>query len=613
MMGSTVTAFAVNSTNGANGTLLGTTTTGTGGAFTLKIAAQAGPVRITASGGSYTSEMNGASIGAPGAVSILLASANADTSGILLNPVATFVDTRTVGILAQGGTTFSAALSAATTRIEQIYGLTSDPGSLNPNYDTTGNDQANLGLILGAIINEDQYLCPGSPGALVTALAADISDGVFDGMAAGAPVPYCGSNLPAIAGTTDFQDALSGLAQLQQVTQAFIFGGTGNILTTNGLANLALDGTTAYPIAPLATINQAIANAAPVAVNSFAPVSQTAKMNAARYDAASALLSNGKFLIAGGGGSSGAFLATIEVYDPASNTFSAATPAMSSARANETATLLPNGLALIAGGAVDNSTWTASTDLYDPMTNTITAGPSMSIAREGATAILLPNGLVLIAGGRDSTGTLNSTDLYDPVKNVITPGPPLIVARYDCAAALLPNGKVLIAGGFAGVVQSNPLNSTEIYDPALKQFTAGPLMSDARGAARATLLPDGLVLIAGGTDAVGVVNTTELYDSGTNAFSAGPAMTAQRKFQAQVLLPNGKVLVAGGYANNAGDSILSSTEVYDPANKSFTAGPSMNDQRGLASAALLQNGEVIIAGGASVRAGIQSTTDLYTP
>jgi hypothetical protein len=73
------------------------------------------------------------------------------------------------------------------------------------------------------------------------------------------------------------------------------------------------------------------------------------------------------------------------------------------------------------------------------------------------------------------------------------------------------------------------------------------------------------------------------------------------------------VLVAGGYANNNGDSILSSTDLYDPVSKSFTAGPSMNDQRGLAAAALLRNGDVLIAGGASGVAGIQSTTDLYRP
>src|SRR5262249_145563 len=151
--------------------------------------------------------------------SALLAGAAADVSGISINPLSTFVDSRTVAILAGGSTTFSAALSAATTQIEQIYGLATDPAALIPSYTTTSGDAANLGLILGAIINEDQYLCPASPGGLVTALASDISDGVFDGRNAGGPVGFCGTNLPAVAGTAAFQDALSGLAQLQLVTQ----------------------------------------------------------------------------------------------------------------------------------------------------------------------------------------------------------------------------------------------------------------------------------------------------------------------------------------------------------------------------------------------------------
>ena len=613
MMGSAVKAFAVNTSSGASGAVLDTTTSAADGTFVLHISPQPGPVRISVSGGVYASEMNGLTIKAPGTVSVLLASANANTSGISINPATTFVDSRTAGLLATGGTSFSAALSAATTRIEQIYGLTADPAILIPGYTTTGTDQANLGLVLGAIINEDQFLCPGSPGSLVTALAADISDGVFDGKASGTPVSYCGGSLPAIAGTTGFQDALSGLAQLEQTTQAFIFGGAGNSLTMNGLANLAVGGNIAYPVAPVAAINKSILNAAPAPANAFALPGQSPLMNAARYDGAWTLLANGKFLVAGGGGSTGAFLASIELYDPVSNSFAASTPLMTSLRANETATLLPNGVALIAGGAVDNSTWTASTDLYNPVSNQIVAGPSMSVAREGATAILLPTGQVLIAGGRNSGGTVTSTDLYDPVKNSITPGPPLHVARYDTAAALLPNGKVLIAGGFGAVVQSNPLSSTEIYDPSTNQFTIGPSMNDVRGAARATLLPDGTVLIAGGTDASAVLNTTEIYNSAVNSFSAGPAMNAARKFQQQVLLPDGNVLVAGGFANNTGDLILSSTEIYDAAAKTFNAGPPMNAQRGLAAVALLRNGKVIIAAGNSVNNGIQSTTDLYTP
>ena len=45
--------------------------------------------------------------------------------------------------------------------------------------------------------------------------------------------------------------AMSGLNQLDTVTRAFAFGGTGNILTANGVADVALDGSEVYPSSPL--------------------------------------------------------------------------------------------------------------------------------------------------------------------------------------------------------------------------------------------------------------------------------------------------------------------------------------------------------------------------
>jgi hypothetical protein len=616
MMSAAITAFAVNPATGANGASLGSTTTGTDGSFTLAIAPFAGPLRLATSGGSFTSEMNGATIRAPGAISVLLASASASVSGLSINPLSTLVDARTVGILGGGGSSFATALSSAKSRIETIYGLTTDPGTLLPNYVGTGSDAANLGLILGAIINEDQYLCPGSPGSLVTALAADISDGVFDGKASGTPVSYCGDKLPAIAGTIDFEDAVSGLAQLQQVTQAFAFGGTGNILTANGLADLALDGTTAYPLAPLPAINEALAQAAPTALNAFAPASGTAVMTTPRYDTPGVRLPNGKFLIPGGANGS-TFLSSTDLYDPVSNSFLNPNPAtMSSARANEVMALLPNGKVLIAGGADTNTTWTNSTDLYDPANNTIVPGPPMNDAREGATATLLPDGKVFIAGGRN-INFLNTTDLYDPVANTfLSPDPAtLTVAREDAAAVLLPNGKVLIAGGRDA--SGTALASTELYDPAGNSVTAGPSMGTARTFARAVLLPNGKVLVAGGLgNGSTVLASTELYDPASNSFMIpNPAtMKAPRYFETATLLPNGKVLLAGGYGADGADP-LSSTELYDPASNTFaSATASMTAARGLAAAGLLPNGKVIIAGGVSGTGGtVVNTTDLYTP
>ena len=117
-------------------------------------------------------------------------------------------------------------LAGATANIEKFYGLTTDPARIIPNYTSSGlnTDAGNLGLILGALINEDQALCPKQAGGLVTALAADIADGVYNGLNFGSAITYCSKQkLTALAGTIDFEDALSGTAQLANITRAFAF------------------------------------------------------------------------------------------------------------------------------------------------------------------------------------------------------------------------------------------------------------------------------------------------------------------------------------------------------------------------------------------------------
>src|ERR1700743_550662 len=55
---------------------------------------------------------------------------------------------------------------------------------------------------------------------------------------------------------------------------------------------------------------------------------------------------------------------------------------------------------------------------------------------------------------------------------------PLATARVESAVAVLPSGKVLIAGGFGGGDQG--LASSEIYDPATRAWSTGPVMPAGR-------------------------------------------------------------------------------------------------------------------------------------
>jgi hypothetical protein len=74
----------------------------------------------------------------------------------------------------------------------------------------------------------------------------------------------------------------------------------------------------------------------------------------------------------------------------------------------------------------------------------------------------------------------------------------LVTARSGHTATLLPNGIVLVAGGRDSTF-STPA-STELYDPASGTWTTTGSLATARDGHTATLLPNGMVLVAGGSD-----------------------------------------------------------------------------------------------------------------
>lgn len=143
------------------------------------------------------------------------------------------------------------------------------------------------------------------------------------------------------------------------------------------------------------------------------------------------------------------------------------TAALSQVRFDATATRLPNGKVLIAGGSPTNGVGAIQTaTVFDPATNTYTAtSNNLHSPRANHTATLLPNGKVLIAGGRDDADNRQATlELYDQVTNTFATivGVSLGAARASHTATLLPNGNVLIAGGSGNTVVDLFLTSSNL-------------------------------------------------------------------------------------------------------------------------------------------------------
>jgi hypothetical protein len=194
---------------------------------------------------------------------------------------------------------------------------------------------------------------------------------------------------------------------------------------------------------------------------------------------------------------------------PASGLIWSFTGSLNTARFDHTATLLPNGMVLVAAGFTGMSTPSATAELYDPSSRTWTATGSLNTARFDHTTTLLPNGMVLVAGG--GFGSLASAELYDPASGTWTATGSLNIPRVSHTATSLPNGMVLVAGGYDN---SNPrrfiyLASAELYDPASGAWTATGSLNTARYAHTATLLLNGMVLVAGGSGSHGTLASAE--------------------------------------------------------------------------------------------------------
>ncbi len=347
----------------------------------------------------------------------------------------------------------------------------------------------------------------------------------------------------------------------------------------------------------------------------------TGAMNSpSRSSFTATLLANGKVLVVGG--ASGTYpyavLSSAELYDPASGAWTN-TGAMKTPRYGHTATLLSNGKVLVSGGDTDGSSivTTATAELYDPATGLWTFAGAMSTPRYLSVATALPDGKVLVIGGDNETnGYLSSAELYDPSADSWSGAGTMTTLRQSPMATALLDGKVLVTGGYNG----SYLASSELYNPADRTWTAtAGGMSVARLEATVTLLPGGKVLVAGGYSGTGPTSSSaELYDPATGEWTPTGPLKTGRSSQAAVFLLSGQVLATGGtnFDGNMTVTTLASTELYDPANGSWSLTTPLDLVRQLHTATLLRDGKVLLSGGLTNTTPTtltSATTRIYDP
>jgi IPT/TIG domain/Bacterial Ig-like domain (group 2)/Kelch motif/Galactose oxidase, central domain len=378
---------------------------------------------------------------------------------------------------------------------------------------------------------------------------------------------------------------------------------TTTVATINsaGLATAVAPGQTAIQ-AKVGTVT----GTASLSVPGFKP---TGNLLTGRAGATATQLNNGLVLVVGGTDTNSSPLASAELYNPTTGTFTA-TGSLNTARAGFTATLLVDGTVLIAGGQDSNGNLLSSAEVFNPASGTFVVTGGMNDTRLTHTATLLANGKVLLAGGTDLNGNgLASAELYDPANGAFTSTGTMNSGRRFHTASLLNTGKVLVVGGSDG--SGNTTTSAELYDPTAGTFTTISPMNAARFTHTATLLNSGLVLIAGGYDQnFSTLSSAELYDPVAGTFTITGALLAGRGSPTATLLNNGQVLFVGG--TNQGVNVTDA-ELYDPIAGTFATTSSPAAARYIQTATLLGNGSVLVAGGSPTAGGAYSSAELYQP
>jgi hypothetical protein len=281
---------------------------------------------------------------------------------------------------------------------------------------------------------------------------------------------------------------------------------------------------------------------------------------------------------------------------PGPNAIRATLGPMHTGRYAHTATLLVDARVLITGGTVGGTTITDTAEVYLPTTDTfLELSAAMQYPRSNHTATRLLDGRVLLAGGwvETSAGVLQAqarAEVFDPVLGTFTEVGQMSHGRVDHAAARLPDGRVLITGG--SVLNGENLSDwtdAEYFDPATGQFTPHPNgMVNSHSTHACLDLFDGRFLVAAGS-----ASPSETFDVATQGFAMlNPAAGDSPRFNsAYAVFASGGAVIAGGDASGTVLYLRPGTALIQ------NTGSPLSRPRHYATATRISANHVLVAGG----------------
>ncbi len=298
-------------------------------------------------------------------------------------------------------------------------------------------------------------------------------------------------------------------------------------------------------------------------------------------------------------------IAPATLWDPAAKTFTDVTYTAADLFCTGHS-LLPDGRLFVAGGHIQDNIGIPNSTIFDFATNGWTAGPLMNAGRWYPTNTALPNGDVLVVSGSNATGHNQLPQVYQIASGTWRS---LTAAQLDQPLyprmLLAPDGRVFDAG---------PSQTTRLLNTAGTGgwTSVGNSLWGFRDYGTAVMYDAGKVLIAGGGDPP--TKTAEVIDltAATPTWRYTNSMQFVRRHLNSTLLPNGKVLVTGGTSspgfNDVTGAVLAA-EIWDPATETWTTVASMKVPRIYHGTAVLLPDATVLSTGSGRPAGSGGDTD----
>ncbi len=216
---------------------------------------------------------------------------------------------------------------------------------------------------------------------------------------------------------------------------------------------------------------------------------------------------------------------TVEAYNPRTNTWSIKAQ-MPTARTGLAAATGLDGRIYAIGGCLTSDGYTGlnTVEVYNPATNSWSSAAPMPTARTGLAAVTGPDGRIYAIGGYNFMGGhFNAVEVYNPLTNSWATAAPMPTARQSFGATLGPDGRIYAIGG-TNQWRQGILNTAEAFDTANNTWTTIASMPTARDGVGVTAGPGGLIYAVGGFSFESgpfgdVTGTVEAYNLTTNSWS----------------------------------------------------------------------------------------------